>query len=43
MKRKMRNREWLKSLAMAFTAIIFCVILTAVEAHLWGGQKEDAL
>lgn len=30
MKRKMRNREWLKSLAMAFTAVIFCVILTAI-------------
>ncbi len=30
MKRKMRNRELIKSLAMAFTAIIFCVILTAV-------------
>nr|DAY84374.1 MAG TPA: vesicle-associated membrane protein 2 [Caudoviricetes sp.] len=30
MKRKMKNREWLKSLAMAFTAIIFCLILTGI-------------
>lgn len=30
MKRKMRNREWFKSLVMAFTAVIFCVILTAI-------------
>lgn len=34
MKRKMKNREWLKSLAMAFTAIIFCLILVAwLAAH----------
>lgn len=30
MKRKIRNREWLKSLALAFTTIVFCVILTVV-------------
>ena len=30
MKRKTKNREWIKGLAMAFTAIIFSVALAVV-------------
>lgn len=30
MKRKMRNQEGTKSLVIAFTVVIFCVILKAV-------------
>lgn len=30
MKRKLKNREWIKGLVMAFTATVFCVILSAI-------------
>ena len=39
MKRKIENREWIKGLAMAFTAVIFSVALVVIivswlAAHL---------
>lgn len=30
MKQKIKNREWIKGLAMAFTAVIFSVALVVV-------------
>lgn len=30
MKRKTKNREWIKGLAMAFTAVIFSIVATVI-------------